>query len=304
MLASIIIPTFNGAKKIRVLLAALLVQTVKDFNIVVVVDGSTDNTIEVLEEFSFLFKDLKIVKQINKGRAAARNVGAKVVSEGEIIIFYDDDMEPFPDSVQRHIQFHGQREGLCTGCQREPFESLNSDIQNYKARLSESWLSPYPMGVTRLSLANLFFTTANCSIKRKDFLLLNGFNEDLSDAEDYELAGRAIELGIPVYFDRSNDAWHRELYSLRKLIHRQSQYHRAHIKVQDLHKKWDLRIHPVSKARTVFYWLFSSIWLLNFVESSRWCRFIPRAMRHKIYGWIIYAKAIVFPNRSGGKYEY
>jgi glycosyltransferase involved in cell wall biosynthesis len=104
--ASIIIPTHNGAGKIHNLLDALLNQSCRDVEIIVVNDGSTDDTGNVLKAFQKAFEHFKIVSQKNAGRSVARNNGARE-STSELLIFYDDDMIPFPDSIQKHLDFHG-----------------------------------------------------------------------------------------------------------------------------------------------------------------------------------------------------
>jgi glycosyltransferase involved in cell wall biosynthesis len=114
MKVSVIIPTYNGAHKLSNLLDALLGQSYSDFEVVVVVDGSTDNTLEVLNRYEQKFSHLKTLIQDNQGRSKVRNRGVEH-STGDLLIFYDDDMVPFPDSVKRHLQFHENHHGLCAG---------------------------------------------------------------------------------------------------------------------------------------------------------------------------------------------
>src|SRR6478736_6683233 len=102
---SVIICTYNGAKKIPELMDALQKQTVLDFELVIVIDGSVDNTREVVELYNRSFQFMRVVNQPNQGRSKAKNRGA-LESSGGLLIFYDDDMTPIPKSVERHIMLH------------------------------------------------------------------------------------------------------------------------------------------------------------------------------------------------------
>jgi len=91
---SIIIPAYNSADSVTDTLESCFLQAFEDFEIVVVDDGSKDNTLEVLKSI----KDprLKIVAQENAGPAAARNTGMDNAS-GDFIAFLDSDDEWYPD---------------------------------------------------------------------------------------------------------------------------------------------------------------------------------------------------------------
>jgi glycosyltransferase involved in cell wall biosynthesis len=89
---SIVIPTYNGGKRIATCLTALLREIRdRDAEILVVDDGSTDDTAEVVGRFS----KVRLIGQKNAGPAAARNHGAQE-ARGELLLFTDDDCEPAP----------------------------------------------------------------------------------------------------------------------------------------------------------------------------------------------------------------
>ncbi len=91
---SIIIPTYNRAKSVTDTLESCFTQTFTDFEIVVVDDGSKDNTVEVLQSVDDA--RLKIVTQANAGPAAARNTGMDNAS-GDYIAFLDSDDMWYPE---------------------------------------------------------------------------------------------------------------------------------------------------------------------------------------------------------------
>ena len=91
---SIIIPTYNRAGTVSNTLESCFSQTFEDFEIVVIDDGSKDNTVDVLRSIDD--PRLKVVTQENAGPAAARNTGLDNAS-GDFIAFLDSDDVWYPD---------------------------------------------------------------------------------------------------------------------------------------------------------------------------------------------------------------
>ncbi|MDR2684774.1 MAG: glycosyltransferase [Prevotellaceae bacterium] len=83
---SVIIPVYNGEKYAAQCIENVLFQTYKNLEIIVVNDGSTDSSLDVIQKF----KNLKIINQENLGLSAARNIGIKAAS-GDYIHFFDVD---------------------------------------------------------------------------------------------------------------------------------------------------------------------------------------------------------------------
>lgn len=89
MKISVIIPAYNSSKYIKRVVTSVLLQTYENFELVIVDDCSTDNTVELVE--SFADKRIKIVKhQHNTGAGVARQSGLKEAT-GEFIMFIDSD---------------------------------------------------------------------------------------------------------------------------------------------------------------------------------------------------------------------
>ena len=296
MEVSVVIPTYNGEKKIQHLLEALYLQLFKNFEVVIVIDGSTDNTEGVVQNYKSRFTKLKVVTQENLGRAKVRNRGATEAS-GDLLIFLDDDMIPAVDCIGRHYAFHKQNpsRSILAGSQFETRCDECPDIQNYKAFLSEKWLLPYPTGTSKLGLQNLFLSAANCSIKRNDFNLLAGFDERLTDAEDYDLAFRALKMGMNIFFDKGNLALHNDKISARSYVRRLRAYRSAHIKLSQIHQS-----PMISPARPLYkkvaYQVFASkMWIILF-DSDVLKYFLPSTIRFKLYDLVFQSLSIEHPN--------
>ena len=95
---SIIIPIFNADKYLNLCLNSILNQTYIHFELILVNDGSTDNSKEICEEFAKRDSRIKVVNKINGGVSTARNVGIKL-AKGDWLLFADADDELYPDSL-------------------------------------------------------------------------------------------------------------------------------------------------------------------------------------------------------------
>lgn len=101
-LISVVIPTFNREKILPRAIKSVLNQTYKNLELIIVDDGSTDNTDKIVRGFS----DTRIryyKQKLNRGGAAARNVGIKL-SKGELISFQDSDDEWLPEKLERQVK--------------------------------------------------------------------------------------------------------------------------------------------------------------------------------------------------------
>ena len=92
---SVIIPVFNGAETIGRALQSVFAQTFTDYEIVVVNDGSTDDTASVLAGYG---EKIRVVSQSNRGLSAARNAGI-AASQGEYVALLDDDDQWLPEKL-------------------------------------------------------------------------------------------------------------------------------------------------------------------------------------------------------------
>ena len=87
---SVIIPVYNVEKYLRECLDSVVNQTLKDIEIICVNDGSTDNSLKILEEYALQDNRIKIINQENQGAGAARNNGMNS-TQGEYLLFLDSD---------------------------------------------------------------------------------------------------------------------------------------------------------------------------------------------------------------------
>ncbi len=96
---SIIIPVYNSSKFLNLCLESILNQTMKNYEVIIVNDGSTDSSIDIIMKFKDKFKCMKILNIENSGTAIARNHGLKQ-ARGEYISFIDSDDHVEPEFLE------------------------------------------------------------------------------------------------------------------------------------------------------------------------------------------------------------
>jgi glycosyltransferase involved in cell wall biosynthesis len=101
---TVIIPSYNYAQFIGQAIESVQGQTYPNWECIVVDDGSTDNTYEVVSEYCRADERLKYIKQANQGLAAARNTGLKA-AKGEFIQFLDSDDLIEAKKIEKHVDF-------------------------------------------------------------------------------------------------------------------------------------------------------------------------------------------------------
>lgn len=99
---SVVMPTFNGSKYIKRAIESILAQSYTDFEFIIVDDGSTDNTAEIIQ--SFRDNRIKYIYQENKGPASAYNAGFKSTTTDYIFIMDHDDYS-YPERFEKQLKY-------------------------------------------------------------------------------------------------------------------------------------------------------------------------------------------------------
>ena len=185
---SVIIPTYNRSEYLRKSIESVLKQTYQDYELLIIDDCSTDNTPDVVKEFSdsrvLYFKNLS-----NEGIAAVRNRGINN-SKGEYIAFLDDDDEWIAvDKLEKQIS-------LIESCSQDVgmiYTGYSNIDTNSGKKLKEA--TPKSRGnVLNEYLIKRFFTTSTLLIRKSCFDNVGPFDESISFGEDYDMYARILKL--------------------------------------------------------------------------------------------------------------
>lgn len=194
---SAVIPAYNSAGFIAEAIASIRAQTVPVSEILVVDDGSRDDTAERVRA---LGEDIHLIEQPNQGPSAARNRGIEAAS-GDWIAFLDADDQWLPDRLQRQLAVLAKypEVGLVAGDMREIDSHDGVTCESVLARhgLREAFDGrPVPRAAARLLEKN-FIPTGTVLVRRDILQTLGGFPVDIRYGEDLQLWAR-IALRHPI----------------------------------------------------------------------------------------------------------
>jgi glycosyltransferase involved in cell wall biosynthesis len=193
---SVIIPTYNSERTLRLCLAAVLAQTRPPDEVIVVDDGSRDRTREIAAEFAGRADGPRcpvtlLTTLTNRGPAAARNRGIRA-SRGEVLFFVDSDCAPEPDALANALRIlHDHPDVACV----HGFYSTDpliddGPVEAYRLLHAYHWRRRHA-GRVRTAVFAL------CAIRRAVFDEVGLFDENLRASEDVELSDRmADRFGI------------------------------------------------------------------------------------------------------------
>ena len=187
-LVSVIIPTYNRGWTIKEAIDSVLAQSFIDFELIVVDDGSTDDTSEILDSYR---DDIKVLSQENNGVSAARNRGVATAS-GIFIAFLDSDDLWLPEKLSSQVDFFNSNPDALI-CQTEEIWVRNNMRVNPKKRHKKPWGM-----IFEPSLDLCLVSPSAVMIRRSLFEEVGVFDETLPACEDYDLWLR-ISCRYPVF---------------------------------------------------------------------------------------------------------
>lgn len=101
MKVSVIIPVYNVEKYLESCLESIKSQTFTDYELILINDGSTDESVAIMRRYAKTDARIRIISQSNRGVSAARNLGLSV-AEGDYVLFVDSDDTILPDALEHY----------------------------------------------------------------------------------------------------------------------------------------------------------------------------------------------------------
>ena len=178
---SVVIPTYNREQLIGRSIKSVLSQTYQDFEIIIVDDGSTDNTEEVVSSFND--ERIRCVRHgTNKGEAAARNTGIKV-ARGEYIASQDSDDEWLPGKLAKQIELFENTLSK-VGVVYTGFWKIENNEKTY---IPFSWVNQREGDIHKELLKGNFIGSPATLVRKECFKKAGMFDEKLSHLVDWEM---------------------------------------------------------------------------------------------------------------------
>lgn len=175
-IVSVIIPMYNSEKTIKRTLNSVINQSYKNFEVIIVNDGSTDNSPDIVEQFikSNSSYDITLVNQNNQGVSVARNNGIKL-AKGQYIAFLDSDDYWETNKLYEQIKIMGDNADiyLLGTLPKSSKDDMNTEEINY-------------IDFRKLLFKN-YFMTSSVMIRKEVFSTVGYFNTQKKYSEDYDL---------------------------------------------------------------------------------------------------------------------
>jgi ADP-heptose:LPS heptosyltransferase/glycosyltransferase involved in cell wall biosynthesis/2-polyprenyl-3-methyl-5-hydroxy-6-metoxy-1,4-benzoquinol methylase len=220
-LVSVIMPAYNAQPYIHTAVSSVLAQTHQNLELMIINDGSTDNTEQIVGQFND--PRIRLLNQSNAGPSAARNRGLQS-SAGQFIVILDADDAMTPDFIAAHLQVFESHpdvdliycDDYLIDADGKPMRIIQRrEYPNSNAVISDLFQSGFP---------TVPFRTC---IRRRVFETIGLYDENLHVGEDYDMIRRLLAAGLTVrHLDRAlymrrivSDSQSRRLSSQKAQMH-------------------------------------------------------------------------------------
>lgn len=252
---SIIVPVYNEGKILNKSIQSLLDLNYKNFEIIIVNDGSTDNTQEVAESFVGFKKGrtnlvrISLINKENGGKASALNVGIKY-SQADYVLCMDGDSQLTNDSVKRAVRhFKDAKIGAVAG---------NVKVLNRKRLLTDLQALEYIEGLNMARSAQSFVRAVNIipgpvGLFRKSAIGDAGYYSSDTFAEDADMTLKILAKGWKIYYEPRAISYTEAPSTFQQLLKQRYRWTRGIIQSIRKHKR--LLINPTINFRnTIILW--------------------------------------------------
>ena len=184
---SVVMSVYNGQKYLEESITSILDQTFSDFEFIIINDGSTDQTRDIIEQFASKDKRILLIHQDNAGLAKSLNRGIKL-ARGKYIARHDADDVSLPERFKKQMSFLRSHQDvvLCGTWFLEENEGKGVKIRKYPVddqKLREN-----------IKYVN-YFCHPSVVFSKDAFIKAGGYDERLSTGQDFELWMRLCNYG-------------------------------------------------------------------------------------------------------------
>lgn len=213
MLFSVIVPVYNRIDEVAELLESLLAQSERNFEVVIVEDGSSLPCREVVEDAAARGLDVKYFFKENEGRSIARNYGMERAA-GDFFVFFDSDCVIPPHYFRNLAAALADKPLDCFGGPDAAHDSF-SDTQKAINYSMTSLLTTGGIRGGKISLEKFVPRTFNMGFSRQVYNKVGGFREMFS--EDIDMSTRIRQAGFSIGLIQ-NPVWHKRRVDFAKFF--------------------------------------------------------------------------------------
>lgn len=210
---SVIVPVYNRIDEVSELLDSLLAQSVRNFEVVIVEDGSSEPCREAVDQAVAKGLNAKYFYKDNEGRSIARNYGMER-AEGRYFVFFDSDCVIPPDYFKNLEEELKKRPLDCFGGPDAAHDSF-SDTQKAINYSMTSFLTTGGIRGGKIQLEKFVPRTFNMGYSREVYGRVGGFREMFS--EDIDMSTRIRKAGYSIGLIQ-NPVWHKRRVDFRKFF--------------------------------------------------------------------------------------
>lgn len=184
-LVSVVVPTYNVGPLARVAVLSVLGQTYENLEVIVVNDGSTDDSIQSLADIAD--PRLTVINQARRGVSVARNTGLKA-SAGYVVAFLDADDLWYPEKISRSLAL--LQSNVAVGSKMQYIGEDGAPLKGYAGQ------DPAGPALHKIRLGELMpFPISSTLFRREAVEAAGEFDENLVQAEDLDFLLRVAQLG-------------------------------------------------------------------------------------------------------------
>ena len=184
---SVIIPNYNYARYVGDAIESVMVQTYSYFELIVVDNGSTDNSKQVLEEFGNKYSPrLRVIFQDNRGQAGSRNRGIEE-SKGDLIAFLDADDVWMPNKLEEQVKLLVDPE---VGLVYSSYWISDQNLKKIKIQKAEYRGDVLKYFATKAYTAVVVGGESNAIIRKECFDKVGYFDTDLEESTGWDMYRR------------------------------------------------------------------------------------------------------------------
>ena len=188
---SVIIPAYNGDRYIRDAIASVFAQSYTDYELIIVDDGSTDETAQIIKNYG---DRINYISQSNQGVAQARNTGL-AAAQGKYIAFLDQDDFFYPNKLSRQVKLMEQNPRL--GMIGSGWDIVNA--QGEAIDIVRPWDESRELNIKDIIIWKPVFLGAML-FSHAWLKQTNGFDANLEQTPDVDLVLRLSAIGCPAYW--------------------------------------------------------------------------------------------------------